>query len=345
MAEVEQPIIIKKITIEEGGAHGGAWKVAYADFVTAMMAFFLLLWLLSSASEEQKEGLAEYFTPTVGIQGEKGIGFEGGLTLTEDGTLKDTRTPVAIVSGRQHQGPIPEAPTKKALIEGTAEDKLFEKAEEFIKNAFESDPTLRDLSDNIIVEQNPEGLKLDILDSDKKSMFVKGTQISVFGKEILNKLAELIQKMPNHISITGHTDAQPFNSEKGNANWDLSTGRANSARRYLMTRRLKDERIGKIMGLADRELIVPDVPDSPRNRRITIILLRGSHMFIPLELRAAPRSLLSVPRVDRLNTDAGLAKPSSKKDASAGQKVIQTDGSEVSEEEADAPASLEDEGF
>jgi|GEM_PF-4745693 len=242
-----------------------------------------------------------------------GIGFEGGQTLTDDGTLKSDKTPVAIVSGRQHQGPVPEAPDKKALIEGEH-------------------------------EQNPEGLKLDVLDSDKKSMFSKGTQISPFGKTILNKLAELIMKMPNHVSITGHTDAQPFNSASGNKNWDLSTGRANAARRYLMTRRIKDERVSKVIGRADRELIVPDVPDSPRNRRITIILLRGSHLFIPLEQRAAPRSLLSVPRVNRLTTDEGLAEPQKVKEVEK-ETIIKNDGTEILIESSPAPQELQDEGF
>ena len=298
MAEVEQTIIIKKIKKGGDGHHGGAWKVAYADFVTAMMAFFLLLWLLSATSESTKEGIAEYFTPTIGLVDAMGIGFRGGERPTEDGRDKDELTPPGITIGRPQQGPVADNP-KEALIEADKEAKLFEKAEEAIKKAFEEDPNLRELRDQIIVEQTPEGLKIDIIDDDKKEMFQPGTAtLNDYGQRILRSLLKVIEQMPNMISITGHTDATPFARKDGYTNWELSSDRANAARRYLLSQGMNKDRTGKIVGRADQELLTPLDPTSARNRRITIILLRGSHLAMPMDLLPAPRPLLSVPDVD-----------------------------------------------
>jgi chemotaxis protein MotB len=305
MAEVEQPII-KKVTIVSGGHHGGAWKVAYADFVTAMMAFFLLLWLLATASEETKEGLSEYFAPTVGISGAEGIGFKGGKTTAEDGEVTSDKTPVALVVGQAPPGMAPGAPEKESLIEAEEEANLFEKAAKEIKKAFEEDPSLSDLKDNIMVEQRPEGLKIEMLDSDRKAMFEEGGAVlSEFGKIILGRISELVQRMPNYISITGHTDKSGYDKEEGaESNWELSSARANSARRFMISTDMKPMRVAKVVGRADRELLLPDIPLSPRNRRVTIVLLRGLHMMIPLDQQAAPRSLLSTSRSKRKSDDA-----------------------------------------
>ncbi|MBY0354214.1 MAG: flagellar motor protein MotB [Rickettsiales bacterium] len=305
MAEINQTIIIKKIKKGGDGHHGGAWKVAYADFVTAMMAFFLLLWLLSSTSESTKEGIAEYFTPTYGLKDAMGIGFRGGLKPTEDGRDKDNMTPPGITEGRPQQGPVPNN-HKEALIEADKEANLFEKAEEAIKQAFESDPNLRELRDQIIVEQTPEGLKIQIVDADRKEMFEPGTAVlNEYGKRILRSLLKVIEQMPNYISITGHTDATPYSRGNGYTNWELSADRANASRRYLLAQGMNKERTGKVVGRADQELLTPLEPTSPRNRRIAIILLRGTHLPMPFDMLPAPRSLLTVPGMD-VN---GLAKP------------------------------------
>lgn len=307
MAELDQPIIIKKIYRQEAGHHGGAWKVAYADFVTAMMAFFLLLWLISVSSDSTLDGLAEFFTPTVGLKDSAGIGFKGGESPTDIGTKKDNKTPPGIVVGMQPQGPIPRDPEKEALIESTEDANLFEKAQEAIKRAFLENPNMQEFRDNIIVEQTPEGLKIELLDSDKESMFAPGSaELSQFGREILRRMRPIIETMPNHISLTGHTDATPFPPGSRLSNWDLSTTRANSARRYLVELGMEGERPAKIVGRADRELLLPQEPKSPRNRRITIILLRGSHLVMPETMLPAPRDILSMPNaVDALGQAVG----------------------------------------
>ncbi len=305
MAEVEKPIIIKKITIEEGGHHGGAWKVAYADFVTAMMAFFLLLWILSTSSQATKEGLADFFTPTVGIKDSEGIGFKGGISPSEEGTRKSDKSPPGIVAGAPPTGVNVDSEEKKAIIDGEEESNLFEKGAADVKRAFEDDPNMRDLRDNIVVEQSPEGLKIDVTDSDKYQMFEPGGAVlTQHGRTVLKKMLLTIERMPNYISITGHTDATPFSGGGNKSNWELSTDRALAARQYLLSQGMTTDRVGKIVGRAAQELLVPEDPKSPRNRRLTIILLRGAFMTIPLGQQPATRSLLSVPKVnDLLSTD------------------------------------------
>ncbi len=294
--EAKRPIIIKKIKKGGHAHHGGAWKVAYADFVTAMMAFFLMLWLLASASDAQLEGLAEYFTPTIGVKDSMGIGFAGGESPEKDGIKKTDLAPPGIVVGQPPQGLTPEDPTRDTLMEAEKDAKLFEKAEEAIKQAFESDPNMRDLSENIIVEQSPEGLKIDITDSDKHPMFETGrTSLTVYGQRTLSKMYEILKDTPNFISLTGHTDITPFGRNKDYTNWELSADRANTARRYLVGIGMDPERPKKVVGMADAELLLPELPKSPRNRRISIILLRGAYMDLQPGSLPATRDLLTVP--------------------------------------------------
>ncbi len=277
---------------------GGAWKVAYADFVTAMMAFFLLLWLLSSASEEQKEGIAEYFTPTVGLKDSMGIGFEGGLSVTStEGIAKNDSSAVQVTSGQPEEGQIKSNNDASSMVEGDEESDLFEDAKEEIAQAIESDPNLRDFTENILMEQTPEGLKIEIKDTDKVGMFQPGSaEMSEAGKKILKAMVPLIRKLPNHLSLGGHTDASAYTgSRQKYTNWELSSDRAQSARRFLQSNDLTKERVKKIVGYGSEQLLVTDDPTSAENRRIEIILLRGSHMSLLPQAQSAPRNLLSVP--------------------------------------------------
>ncbi len=283
MAELEQPIIIKKITKNDAGHHGGAWKVAYADFVTAMMAFFLLLWLLSSASDGQLNGIADYFTPTIGITGAMGIGFEGGTDSdVEPGTKKNSLSAPGIVAGQAPQGIKPGEPKKKAVIESPeAEDLLFQQRGRAIEEQLATGDFDK-FNDNVVVKQTPEGLKIQLLDSDKVNMFRPGQVfLSTDGKKLLARLVSVVQTMPNYVSLTGHTDGTPFKKRKDYSNWELSTGRANAARRYIEERGIEPERIAKVQGRADKDLYVPENPKDAKNRRIEIILLRGAHMVVP----------------------------------------------------------------
>ncbi len=291
----KRPIIIKKIKKGGHGHHGGAWKVAYADFVTAMMAFFLLLWLIASSSKAKLDGIAEYFTPTVGLKDAMGIGFQGGTTAEMEGIRKSDKAPPGIVAGQTPTGQTPEQPKKTAQVEGSDESQLFEKAEMAIKQAFESDPTLRELSDNIIVEQTPEGLKLELQDTDKHPMFVTGrAELTDDGRKLIAAMKGVIVKLPNYISITGHTDA----ISGGNANytnWELSSDRAMASRRFLLSSGLEPSRVRKMVAMGDAELLDPEDPRNPRNRRISIILLRGTHMALPDSAMPTGRDILRNP--------------------------------------------------
>lgn len=301
----EASIIIKKIKKGgHGGHHGGAWKVAYADFVTAMMAFFLLLWLLQATAQSQKEGIAEYFTPTIGVRDAAGIGFKGGKTSYDEGRKVAEKSPPGIIVGRMPQGPTAQKQEKQAPVESDSDAYLFEKAQKDIKQAMEEDPNFRDFKDNVIVEQTPEGLKIEIIDDDKMPMFEQGgTQLTQAGEKILRKMADVIKAMPNRISLTGHTEATNYIDDSATySNWELTADRANSARRFLMTTNMEPTRVAKVVGRADQELLDPKNPTASRNRRITIILLRNAYLKSMDEQTAAPQDMLTVPKpTDEIN--------------------------------------------
>jgi len=325
-------IVIKRVKKNKAKAHhGGAWKVAYADFVTAMMAFFLLLWLINVTTPAQKMGLAEYFTPTIGVQDSMGIGFKGGKKPTPDvGRANTDMNAPGLVTGQIHQGPVPVAPDvsipvkptedaeltsndHKAAKEGTdAQDGQdsdeFRQTQEEIKQAIEKDTDMETYKNNIIVHDTPEGLKIDMVDDPKQSMFVPGGAIlTETGKKILDSMANIISKTPNHITITGHTDSSGAPTNPSYTDWELSADRANAARRGLFTTQLEADRVAKVVGLADRELLMPDEPNNPRNRRITIVLMRGSYYRDP-KAQPMTRSLLSVPD-GKVKKDEEVAKP------------------------------------
>ncbi|MCE3006704.1 MAG: OmpA family protein [Rickettsiales bacterium] len=280
----KRPIIVKKIKKVAGGHHGGAWKVAYADFVTAMMAFFLMLWLISTTSQVTKQALADYFTPTSGIRGAMGIGFEGGQTISEDpGIKKRDSAPPNVVIGATPSGIIPENPEKISYTEAEAESALFEKAQTSAKKELESDPTVQNFRENIFLEQTPEGLKIEIMDSDKYPMFIPGKpELTQAGQAVLSKLVPIIKQLPNYMTITGHTDASPLDNSNANyTNWELSGDRANAARRFFIKSGIEPERPKRVIGMADREPLDKEDPRNPKNRRITIIMLKGSHIALP----------------------------------------------------------------
>ncbi len=268
-------IVIKKIKKGGHGHHGGAWKVAYADFVTAMMAFFLLLWLLSSATEEQLQGVSNYFTPETISQSESGSGgILGGQSLAEQGALRsETGAPTVSID-------IPPVKTPEEMAEqrlAEQEDKEFKEAEEELRKALESSPDLQELAKNIRIEETDEGLRIQILDEDGTAMFPSGSAVMAdHTKLLLSKVVEAIQGMPQDISIEGHTDAVPFSTVTGYSNWELSSDRALATRRELETQGLASGRFAKVAGLADTDPLLPETPENERNRRISITLLRGT---------------------------------------------------------------------
>lgn len=305
-------IVVKKKKHGDHAHHGGAWKVAYADFVTAMMAFFLLLWLLNVTTEEQKEGIAQYFTPESVSKSASGNGnilggtvlaagqmarTTGGVVLgipqapeadeaeepsdvadspapsevDNDERAKDTQAGKDQSETRQE---ISETDIRKALAE--REEEEFAKAEHALRQAIQDVPELRQLAQSLIIDRTPEGMRIQIVDQDRFAMFPLGSATPYdHTRKLMQLVAQVVQRLPNKIAVTGHTDAAPFAKANGNyGNWELSTDRANSSRRTLIEAGVPEGRISRVVGKADQEPLFADNPLDPRNRRISIVLLR-----------------------------------------------------------------------
>jgi chemotaxis protein MotB len=310
------PVVIKKIkkTGHDGGHHGGAWKVAYADFVTAMMAFFLLLWLLNVTTDVQKRGIADYFQATLASESRSGAGgVLGGVSIGKPGaevvpstipTLAETAPTLpprtseqgesadpanGTASGDKGQNPDKGDGTKPKKGKGPAppdlkqaekllrdrEEKQFDKAEHALRQAIQDVPELKNLADNLIIDRTPEGLRIQIVDQDKMSMFPLGSSDMVEpARRLMALIARVVEKLPEKIAITGHTDANPYTRGGSYGNWELSVDRANASRRELLADGVAADRIARVVGVAARDPLVPKDPLSPRNRRISIVLLR-----------------------------------------------------------------------
>ena len=283
-------IIIKRIKKGgHGGHHGGSWKVAYADFVTAMMAFFLLLWLLAATTEEQKRGIAEYFTPESFSVSSPGAdsGVLSGEGVTGEGTSKAASRAPSVV--------IQLVPTQPSGAEATEDDieelmrqreeEVFEEAQEAIRQAINADPTLAELADQLLMDMTPEGMRIQIVDQEGGSMFPSGSaQMKPRTRALLGQIAQVINELPNRVAISGHTDATPFQTEGGYTNWELSSDRANAARRALVDSGIPLERIALVTGKADTEPFDASDPFLPTNRRISIVLRRATSV-LPESLR------------------------------------------------------------
>ena len=294
MADEIAPIIVKKVKKGGHGHHGGAWKVAYADFVTAMMAFFLLLWLLNVTTTEQKEGLADYFAPTTASLNQSGAdGMLGGRSLQTDGAqISNLGVPSAVSSiappdsGRKNESA--DARKTREMEEAELLERLrqieeasFEQAREQIRQAINTDPNLSGLKDHIIIDMTPDGLRIQIVDQFNESMFESGSaNITARIRSLIEMIAKSIKELPNGLSISGHTDSDNF-STAGYSNWELSSDRANASRRALIEAGLDAERIERGTGLADTDPLITDDPSNPGNRRISIILLRETPVLPP----------------------------------------------------------------
>lgn len=279
-----RPIIVKKVKKVTGGHHGGAWKVAYADFVTAMMAFFLLMWLINTTSPEQKRGIADYFAPASLSATTSGSGgILGGTALGESGALQQGATPMVDAPStptESTEGEGGNASTAQMSAEEMAEAQKeasdFEAAELSIRQALQDLPELAELSHNVIVDQTPEGLRIQLVDQEGRPMFNPGSaEPTESAKLLLRAAARVTLQLPNQIIITGHTDAAP-NPDANNSNWELSAARANAARKVLMVAGLPEPRIAQITGKAGLDPLFPDDPYQAANRRIAVILKRAA---------------------------------------------------------------------
>ncbi|MBS0236298.1 MAG: OmpA family protein [Proteobacteria bacterium] len=286
------PIIIKRITHGGHGHHGGAWKVAYADFVTAMMAFFLLLWLLNAVPSEKLTGIASYFDPTIGLEDGQGIGFSGGKANQQIEGIKAAQEALGFQYGVPRTGAIVDVPRVGPEIrEDEEENRRFAAIEGELKKTVDDDPNLQGIKEHLLFSMTPEGLELQVTDQDKDPMFAPGkAELTQHAKGVLSKVAKLVQFSPNFIAITGHTDKNLALADTNYTNWELSTDRANAARRQLIASGIAEEQISKVVGKADTEPLEAN-PYSAKNRRISVTLLRNSVM--PYHKVSAPKELLN----------------------------------------------------
>jgi chemotaxis protein MotB len=274
----EQPIIIKKIKKHKHAHHGGAWKVAYADFVTAMMAFFLLMWLLGATNEKTKQGISEYFQDpwqtSVSLNGGEGVGDRTSIIQAggSDLTSKD-----AGQVDKGQEAPVVDESTPEAIERKAEQQDMIhlEHLKEKIQAMLDANPQLAEYKDQIKLESTPEGLKIQIVDNKNRPMFkLASSETEPYARIILREIAPVINELPNKISINGHTDALPFPSnQSGYTNWELSSNRANSARHELNLGGLNEEKVLRVIGLSSSIPYNPKNTLDPMNRRISIIVM------------------------------------------------------------------------
>ena len=263
-------IVIKKKN--RGGAHphhGGAWKLAYADFVTAMMAFFLLLWLLSSTTPQQKMGIAHYFNPpNNATEYGGGTGIMGGESVVDAAAHAPKATPEVVQPVQQEN---------EDLAVQATEDSLFRQVATQLQQAVMNVPQLQALMNNLHVDITPEGMRIQITDSQERPLFQNGSaEMMPYTKQMLSILAEVLARLPNQLAIGGHTDVVPYRGSNPNyTNWELSTDRAQASRKVLVAEGIVENRIARVAGYAGQDLMDKDNPQAVENRRISIIVLRA----------------------------------------------------------------------
>lgn len=271
-----RPIIVKKIKKVSGGHHGGAWKIAYADFVTAMMAFFLLMWLLGSASKGQLEGIESYFkTPLkVALMGGPSVGASDSVLKGGGKDLTRKQMQVKQEDGSKEKEKEPDLKDiKKALA---AKEKLqLEDLKAKIEETINSSETLKKFKKQLLLDITSEGLRIIIVDELNRPMFNSArAELQPYAKKILQELGSTLNDVPNRISLSGHTDATPFSTgETAYSNWELSSDRANASRRELVAGGMDEFKLMRVVGLASAALFDKDNPFNPINRRISIIVM------------------------------------------------------------------------
>ena len=271
--ELPPPIIVKKITVVAGGHHGGAWKVAYADFVTAMMAFFLLLWILGATTEKQRKGIADYFAPTLVKTKEGSAGSSAGLLGGSSLTDVDDYPHRAGQTGTKSMT-VPRAATGGPK-EGAAVGKRVERMNERLRQKLQATEQLRKLARQVRMVDTTEGIRIDLVDDADFSMFSLGTTLLTSeASQLLRAIGEVVRPEIGGILVRGHTDSTPWRPGVTANNWSLSAGRAEATRQALMRDGIAEARFRRIEGVADRELLVKDNPQDPRNRRVSILLLK-----------------------------------------------------------------------
>ncbi len=281
MSEDLRPIVIKRIKKGNAGHHGGAWKLAYADFVTAMMAFFLLMWLLGSTANGDLKGIADYFQNPLKVSLSGGSGSGDATSILKGGGKSLTSS-----SGQVKDGDV-EAAKKKApnARDAKTEDlrKEFERREKIslgqlkgsLEKLIEANLTLNQFKNQLLMDVTSEGLRIQIIDEKNRPMFDSSSaELKPYSKVILREIGKALNSVPNKVSFSGHTDAAQFSGgEKGFSNWELSANRANASRREMISGGMDENKVLRVVGLSSTVLFDKNDPLSPSNRRINIVVL------------------------------------------------------------------------
>lgn len=270
-----RPIIVKRIKKIAGGHHGGAWKIAYADFVTAMMAFFLLMWLLGSDAKGNLQGIAEYFKTPLRVAMSGGDGSGDSSSVIKGGgrdlTLKDGQTKKGDIEAEKKTYNLQAA--EAALAKSDVDRLKVLKAK--IEAVIESNPTLKQYKKQLLLDITSEGLRIQMVDEKNRPMFASAkADLQPYTREILHEIGLALNDVPNRISLSGHTDASPYGSgEKGYSNWELSADRANASRRELIYGGMDETKVLRVVGLSSSVLFDKNDSFNPINRRISIIVM------------------------------------------------------------------------
>jgi chemotaxis protein MotB len=300
--EAKQPIIIRRVKKVAGGHHGGAWKVAYADFVTAMMAFFLVMWLVGIASKEQKAAVSEYFKNPSAVEGTAAI---PGSSSLGPGGASDKLIPTANAlsmpggigpqvgdPGESTDSRIPSESQESARAAAAAEDRRqLDELRKDLEAAIENSQALAPFKDQLLIDLTPEGLRVQIVDRMNRPMFDLGSaSMKGYTVEVMHELGTLLAGTPHKIALAGHTDETPFQAPRGYGNWELSSDRANAARRALLEGGLDEARIARVVGLASSVPFDRNDPRAPTNRRISLVVLNRVPDGAPDALATTPQA-------------------------------------------------------
>ena len=273
--DTQQPIVVKKIKKTAAGAHGGAWKIAYADFVTAMMAFFMLMWLLGSTTQADLQGIAEFFQNPLKVAMPGGEGSGDSSSVIKGGG-KDLTATVGQVKAGDIEAPRKTVNLQKLKAEYERQERQrLEGLKAELEAMIDASPTLKQFKNQLLLDLTSEGLRIQIVDEKNRPMFDSASsEVKPYTRLILREIGKVLNRVENHVSLSGHTDAQPFaGGNRDFSNWELSTNRANSSRRELIAGGMVDSKVMRVVGLASTVLYDKQDPYNPINRRISIVIM------------------------------------------------------------------------
>ncbi len=346
MSDESPPIIVRRPRRKKHGHHGGAWKVAYADFVTAMMAFFLVMWLIGVGTREQRAAISEYFknpsmTPgnaTMAPPGRMGPGGASDSLIKLGGAMDRPHGPGSDRRGVAAAGKAGKGSQDSTMQKGAkgrslseadlkaAREREAQRLDELMQQlhaAVQKSQALAPFKDQLLIDISPEGLRIQIVDKLNRPMFDLGSaQLKPYTKDILTELASFIRQVPNKISISGHTDNAPYGSDRRYSNWELSADRANAARRSLVAGGLPDDKIARVVGLAASVPFDRAHPGSPINRRISIIVMTRQAEEAALLPELAEEKPLRTPTPALLPPALPAVRPASRDEVDAGRASL-----------------------